>query len=110
MDRILDSLDQADDVGCKAYCKSGERTQGLAPHHPGVFFRASQIDRPWISKDLLQTTTGLTNKGKRPVTSLEAQRKEAMIRLVMSLDSVVNGRVQRLLRRIDKETWMLCHR
>jgi len=110
MDRILDSLDHADNVGCKAFCKSGERTKGLAPHHPGVFFRASQINKPWISRDLLQPATAQSDKGKGKVSPVEVERKDAMIRLVMALDSVVNGRVQRLLRRTDKATWLLCHR
>jgi hypothetical protein len=110
MDVILESLDHADDVGCQPKCKSGERTQGLAPHHPGIFFRASQIDRPWISRDLLQPVTQPNARKQGKISPLETIRKDAMIRLIMSVDSVVNGPVQRTLRRVDKEAWMSCHR
>jgi hypothetical protein len=116
MDHVMESLGDAEKAGChphinplkKAQAKAQKRQrQGLppiaqggsrsdyeVPFHIGVFKHPSRIfTQPWVTKDTLQGLKGSTTRRQVQVGK--------MMTLCKSIDHLVNGRIQRLLRNIS---------
>lgn len=97
VDRILSALNHAILVGCKPHIKGAERTDGFSAFHAGAFLKPSTKHVPWVSNDMLQPPSSTGPKSEE----LSKQRMTAMIRLCLSIDSVLNTRGQRALKEHD---------
>jgi len=120
MDGVMTAMADAEAAGCqphidplkKAQAKArkrermglpplpvgGSRSDYEVPFHIGVFKHPTPLyDRPWITKDTLQGTSGDTKVRKEKI--------DKMMTFCKSLDNLVNGRLQRLIRHKSPETY-----
>ena len=94
MDRIVKALDFANPVGCWPYIRGAERSDGFSAFHAGVFLKPSATKSlPWVLNDTLQPPTSTGHKSQRQ----SAIRMQAMVKLCLAIDSVLNTRGQRAL-------------
>lgn len=123
MDGVLNAMAEAEAAGCHPHINPLKKAQAVAkrrerqglpplpsggarsdyevPFHIGVFKHPSRIfSQPWVTKDTLQ---GL--KGDGPTRQ---RRVAKMMALCKSLDNLVNGRVQGLLRHLSPELLSRC--
>jgi hypothetical protein len=119
MDHVMESLTAAEAAGCQPNINPLKKSQAMArkrerqgkppvltggsrsdyevPFHIGVFKHPSRIfTQPWITKDTLQ--------GFHGSTATRQLRIKKMMGLCKSLDNLVNGRVQRFLKRVSPPT------
>lgn len=118
MDGVLRAMAEAEAIGCRPNINplkkaeavarkrqrlgldplptGGSRSDYEVPFHIGVFKHPSPMfDQPWVTKDTLQGLSGRTEKRQVKV--------EKMMGLCKSLDNLVNGRLQRLIKGISPE-------
>ena len=63
VDRIDQSLDFANQVGCRHHIHGAERSDGFSAFHAGAFLKASDTKSlPWVSNDTLQPPTSTGNQ------------------------------------------------
>lgn len=119
MTAVIESLAEAEAAGCRPFINPLKKAQAIAnkraqqglpasphggsrsdyevPFHIGVFKHPSQVfSQPWVTRDTLQ---GMSGDG--PTRKMRAMK---MMELCKSLDNMINGRVQRLLRDIAPDT------
>lgn len=115
MDNVINSLASAEEAGCRPHinplkkakakaiqrqkqglpplAEGGSRSDYEVPFHIGIFKHPSQVfTQPWVTRDTLQ--------GMRGDGATRKLRVTRMMELCKSIDNLVNGRVQRLLRDI----------
>lgn len=123
MDGVLDALSDAESAGCHPHINPLKKAQALArkrikqglaplpaggarsdyevPFHIGVFKHPSQLfTQPWVTKDTLQ---GLRGQGPT-----RQKRIGKMMTLCKSIDNLVNGRVQGLIKDLSPDLLARC--
>lgn len=96
--RLLDALDHAFALGCKPHIHGAERSDGFSAFHAGAFFKpCASKTIPWVSNDVLQPPS---SKGKQS-RAQSSKRMSAMVDLCLAIDSVLNTRGQRALKKHD---------
>ena len=98
VDRIIQALDAANQVGCRPHIHGAERSDGFSAFHAGAFMKPSATKLlPWVSNDTVQPPSSAGPKSQQQ----SAIRMEAMVKLCMAIDSVLNTRGQRVLKTHD---------
>lgn len=98
VDRIVKALDVANQVGCRPHIHGAERSDGFSAFHAGAFLKPSATKSlPWVSNDTLQPPSSTGHKSQQQ----SAIRMEAMVKLCLAIDSVLNTRGQRALKAHD---------
>lgn len=98
VNRILEALDNANQLGCRPHINGAERSDGFSAFHAGAFLKPSATkSMPWVSNDTLQPPSSAGPRSQNQ----SAQRMSAMIKLCLSIDSVLNTRGQRALKTHD---------
>lgn len=96
--RILNALETAFQLGCKPHIHGAERSDGFSAFHAGAFFKPCATKTiPWVSNDVLQPATSNGKKAKVQA----ANRMDAMVKLCLAIDSVLNTRGQSALKKHD---------
>lgn len=98
VNRILNSLETAIQLGCKPHIHGAERSDGFSAFHAGAFFKPCATKTiPWVSNDVLQppTTSSLKSQAQSD------KRMSAMVHLCLAIDSVLNTRGQGALKKHD---------
>ena len=98
VDRIIQALDAANQLGCRPHIHGAERSDGFSAFHAGAFLKPSATKSlPWVSNDTIQPPSSNGAKSQQQ----SALRMEAMVKLCLAIDSVLNTRGQRVLKALD---------
>jgi hypothetical protein len=98
VNRIVTALNTANQVGCRPHIHGAERSDGFSAYHAGAFLKPSATKSlPWVSNDTVQPPTSSGHKSQQH----SIIRMDAMVKLCLAIDSVLNTRGQKALKTHD---------